>query len=108
MLSQSYFYADLVYIGGGFNDGIHNILEPAVYHIPVSFYGSDFVKYNEATDLVKIKAAFNVLNEQELMTIWQKFLQNKTELEQLQTNLDAYFARNSGVTDKVMKAMVFS
>lgn len=108
MLSQSYFYADLVYIGGGFNDGIHNILEPAVYHIPVSFYGSDFVKYNEATDLVKIKAAFNVLNEHELVAIWQTFLQNKTELEQLQMNLDAYFVRNSGVTDKVMKAMEFS
>ena len=53
MLSRSYSYANLAYVGGGFNDGIHNILEPAVFYIPVSFFGSDFHKFNEAVDLIQ-------------------------------------------------------
>ncbi|MBK7818196.1 MAG: hypothetical protein IPJ60_12130 [Sphingobacteriaceae bacterium] len=42
MLSRSYSYANTAYVGGGFNDGIHNILEPAVYFIPVAFFGTNY------------------------------------------------------------------
>lgn len=37
ILSQAYHYGHMAYVGGGFGAGIHNILEPAVYGIPVMF-----------------------------------------------------------------------
>ena len=35
ILKHIYKYADVVYVGGGFSSGIHNCLEPAVYHKPI-------------------------------------------------------------------------
>ena len=108
MLSRSYFYADFAYIGGGFNDGIHNILEPAVYCIPVIFYGKDFSKFNEAIELVKMGCAFNVLSEEELIKSCNNLLQNHKFLEKLKSDLDTYFAKKRSATAQLMKAIDFS
>lgn len=101
LLSKLYHYADVAYIGGGFNSGIHNCLEPAVYLKPIVFYGGDdYHKYNEAVDLLKMKVAKNVSDVVELKNALIHFLndpQHKTE-EQLRI----YFAKNSGTTKKVM------
>ncbi|HOZ88602.1 MAG TPA: glycosyltransferase N-terminal domain-containing protein, partial [Bacteroidia bacterium] len=51
LLSKIYYYATVAYVGGGFDSGIHNCLEPAVYLKPVLFFGDDFEKYNEAVEL---------------------------------------------------------
>jgi 3-deoxy-D-manno-octulosonic-acid transferase len=37
LLSKLYHYGDCAYIGGGFDEGIHNTLEPAVFGNPVAF-----------------------------------------------------------------------
>lgn len=55
-----YKYADVTYVGGGFNkSGIHNILEAAVYGKPV-FHGPEYHKFREAVELNKLGAAFAV------------------------------------------------
>ena len=59
MLSSLYRFGSIAYIGGGFDDGIHNILEAAVYGIPVIF-GPNYQKFNEACDLLKTGGAFSV------------------------------------------------
>ncbi len=107
ILSRSYSYASTAYVGGGFNDGIHNILEPAVYCIPVAFFGSNYHKFNEAIDLVKLKAAFCVSNAEELHQHWKKALYNPSEKERISTVLEAYFASNGNVTSKVMTIIDF-
>jgi len=51
LLSHLYQYADIAYIGGGFTkDGIHNVLEAAVYSKPV-IWGPNDLKYPEAIGL---------------------------------------------------------
>ena len=51
MLKYLYFYATICYIGGGFGgDGVHNVLEAAVYSKPVVF-GPVYDKYAEAAEL---------------------------------------------------------
>lgn len=107
MLSRSYAYANMAYVGGGFNEGIHNILEPAVYHIPVAFFGSDFHKFNEAVDLVQLQGAFNVLNAEELRKRWEKVLKDTSEKERISFVLQEYFAANGNVTSKVMSIIDF-
>ena len=52
MLSSAYRYAYIAAIGGGFGKGIHNILEPACWGIPVVF-GPNHEKFREAVDLEK-------------------------------------------------------
>ncbi len=68
ILSQLYQYADIAYIGGGFTkDGIHNVLEAAVFGKPV-IWGPNDLKYPEAIGLrnahggIQIKDA-STLNE---------------------------------------------
>ncbi|MBK7311366.1 MAG: 3-deoxy-D-manno-octulosonic acid transferase [Sphingobacteriaceae bacterium] len=108
LLSRSYSYANMAYVGGGFNDGIHNILEPAVYFIPVAFFGANYHKFNEAVDLVKLQAAFCVSNAEELHQHWKKVLDNSIENERISHVLQGYFASNGNVTSKVMTAIDFS
>lgn len=59
LLSSIYRYGDIAYIGGGFGAGIHNILEAAVYGIPVIF-GPKFQKFKEARDLLALGGAFTI------------------------------------------------
>lgn len=59
LLSSIYRYGDVAYIGGGFGAGIHNVLEAAVYGIPVIF-GPKFQKFKEARDLLALGGAFTI------------------------------------------------
>ncbi|MBL0144606.1 MAG: hypothetical protein IPP48_01410 [Chitinophagaceae bacterium] len=60
MLSRLYKYANVTYIGGGFgSDGVHNVLEAAVYGKPVLF-GPVYEKYTEAIDLVESGGAKSI------------------------------------------------
>ncbi len=54
-LSKLYSYADLAVVGGGFHSaGLHNILEAAVYGVPVIF-GNQYKKNPEADALIEAK-----------------------------------------------------
>ena len=51
LLFSLYKYASIVYIGGGFNKGIHNILEPASFGKPIIF-GPNYKKFKEAIEIL--------------------------------------------------------
>jgi 3-deoxy-D-manno-octulosonic-acid transferase len=60
MLSRLYKYAKLAYVGGGFgDDGLHNILEAAVYGVPV-IHGPVYDRFPEATELIEAGGGFAV------------------------------------------------
>ena len=66
MLSRLYKYAAITYVGGGFGgDGVHNVLEAAVYHKPVIF-GPVYEKYVEAKELVEQGGGFPIKTALEL------------------------------------------
>ncbi|MBZ5859167.1 3-deoxy-D-manno-octulosonic acid transferase [Flavihumibacter profundi] len=66
MLAKLYYYASVAYIGGGFGgDGLHNILEAAVYGVPV-IYGPVYEKFPEAVDLIAAGGSFTVESALEL------------------------------------------
>lgn len=67
-LAHIYAYADIVYVGGGFNTSVHNVLEPAVYGVPILF-GPNHTKANEAIELQHNGAAFAVTNNEKLIQI---------------------------------------
>ncbi|MES2680461.1 MAG: glycosyltransferase N-terminal domain-containing protein [Bacteroidota bacterium] len=105
LLSKIYYYATVAYVGGGFDSGIHNCLEPAVYLKPVLFFGDDFEKYNEAVELVKLKAIKNVMDPTQLEIGFLNFVNNWTERIEIENTLKTYFEKNSGVTKKVLDSI---
>ena len=74
MLSSLYYYSYISYIGGGWDkDGIHNILEAAVYGKPVIF-GPVHHKYVEAKELIEAGGAFSVDNLSALKLLLHKLI----------------------------------
>jgi 3-deoxy-D-manno-octulosonic-acid transferase len=99
-LSVLYRYGKIAYIGGAFGDGLHNILEPAVFGLPVIF-GKEFRKFQEATDLVEAGGAFSVRNHAEAEKILLKLLQDNSFYNNTQKIILDYLEKQYGATQKV-------
>jgi len=65
ILSHIYSYGSIAYIGGGFDSGIHNILEAVTFGLPVIF-GPNYKKFNEANELIALGGVVSIANYQEL------------------------------------------
>jgi 3-deoxy-D-manno-octulosonic-acid transferase len=105
MLSSLYRYGQIAYVGGGFGKGIHNILEAAVYGIPVVI-GPEHSRFREAHDLIREGAAFPVANEAGFMNTLQLLTENK-ELRQKASFIAArYVKQHAGATNTLLDAML--
>ncbi len=102
MLSRIYFYADIAYIGGAFGgDGIHNILEAAVFAKPVVF-GPEHDNFPETDDLIEEGGAFSVNNALELETILNKLLTDEAFKANAGKASGAFVKRNAGATQQII------
>lgn len=83
LLSSVYHYGSVAYVGGGFGVGIHNVLEAAVWDLPVIF-GPNNKKFQEAQGLLAAGGGFEI--------------QDSASFGELMTRLeaDAGFLRQSG------------
>ena len=93
MLSSLYKYGDIAYIGGGFGKGIHNILEPATFGIPVIF-GPNYKKFHEACELRKQGGAIPVSNFSDLEKTLNELV-NNDELRQKAANISKQYIKNN-------------
>ncbi len=73
LLSRIYRYGTVAYVGGGFGDGIHSLLEPAAWGCPVIF-GPKHRKFAEAQGLIDAGAGFEVRNAEDLQRVLEKLL----------------------------------
>jgi 3-deoxy-D-manno-octulosonic-acid transferase len=96
MLSALYRYGKIAYIGGGFGTGIHNILEPAAFGLPILF-GTKYQKFVEANALIATEGAFSVQNIEQLA---QKmaFLENLDHWTSTSAVVKQYVDKNRGAT----------
>lgn len=100
-LTKVYAYADVAYVGGGFGTGIHNVLEPAVFGVPIVI-GPQFQKFKEAVDLVDLGACIVVNNQQELNQGLNHLLKEVTYRNQLGSVAADYVSKNAGATDLIL------
>lgn len=78
LLTKIYSYADIAYVGGGFgNPGVHNLLEPATFGIPIVL-GPHFTHFAEAEALVKLEGCISIKNQEELNEAFSTLIQKKT------------------------------
>jgi len=74
LLSKIYSYADIAYVGGAAgNTGLHNILEPATFGLPI-LTGNNFDKFPEAKQLQELAGLYSVGTKEELAQILSKLL----------------------------------
>lgn len=79
LLSRLYKYSDIAFIGGGFGAGLHNVIEPAAFGIPV-IYGPKFDKFPEAVELQKYGGGFSVSSYEEFKEKCEYFMSDKKSL----------------------------
>jgi 3-deoxy-D-manno-octulosonic-acid transferase len=77
ILTKIYSYADIAYVGGGFgNPGVHNILEPATFGVPIVI-GPNYSHFPEATALVNMEGCTSVSTQEELNEAFDNLIQNQ-------------------------------
>jgi 3-deoxy-D-manno-octulosonic-acid transferase len=102
MLSRLYKVAHITYIGGGFgNDGIHNILEAAVYGKPVIF-GPVYEKFAEAKELVARGGAFSIQDALELEALLDELFDDNDALLNSSNEARDYVYQQRGATRHLM------
>lgn len=102
ILTKIYSYADVAYVGGGLSTGLHNILEPATFGIPVIFGGYQYDKFKEATDLVSLGGCKAVKNQQEFTNLIKILYSDSFFRKRLGEINKKYVKDNVGATDLIL------
>lgn len=77
LLTRIYNYSDIAYVGGAAgNTGLHNILEPATFGVPI-IIGKNFDRFPEALQLQQLAGLYSVENKEELEEILVKLIENE-------------------------------
>lgn len=103
-LNNAYQYADMAYVGGGFDEGIHNILEPAVFGLPI-LIGPNYHKFKEARELVQLEIVLEHSNMEEFANNFKK-LQNPVLIKKISRDCQAYLENNRGATQKIINYLI--
>jgi len=102
MLSRLFAYADVAFIGGGFQKGgIHNILEPAVFGAPVIF-GPVYEKFVEAKELVSLKYVFPVNDAAGCKEVLGKLITDDEYRRGISYALKEFMRNHTGAADKIV------
>lgn len=101
VLSSIYRYADLAYIGGGFGVGIHNTLEAAIFGMPIVF-GPNYLKFNEATSMVKLGVAFPVSDSDSVNKILHELLSDSEKRRLIALECTKFTEQNLGATQIIL------
>lgn len=102
ILSNLYQYCDIAYIGGGFGVGIHNTLEAATFGKPICF-GTNYHKFQEAIDLINLKAAYSISNQKELKQVLETLLNNEKIYNQSAEASKDYVKTKIGACKKIIE-----
>jgi 3-deoxy-D-manno-octulosonic-acid transferase len=102
MLSRLYWYATIAYVGGGFgDDGVHNVLEAAVYGRPVVF-GPVIEKYIEAVELVEGGGGLIIDSALEAEKVFNRLFKNPEECREAGAASRDYVYSKRGATEKII------
>jgi 3-deoxy-D-manno-octulosonic-acid transferase len=102
ILASLYRYAFVSFIGGGFGAGIHNILEPAAFGVPVIF-GPNYRRFREARELIREGGAFSITDEGDFRKVISRMADVKGEHDRASAICAAYVTNHKGATLHIMR-----
>jgi len=103
-LSTAYFYGKVAFVGGGFSGQLHNILEPAVFGLPILF-GPKHSKFPEASQFINEGFAFEVTSAAEFLTTLKTIENKRIELTQKSI---AFVESQKGIAIKIINHPLFN
>ena len=102
ILTKIYSYADIAYVGGGLGtSGLHNILEPATFGVPVVI-GPNYSHFAEATALVNMEGCISIQNQSQLNEAFDLLLHNDDERLEKGHICSTFVQMNKGATQTIM------
>jgi 3-deoxy-D-manno-octulosonic-acid transferase len=103
ILTKIYSYGDIAYVGGGFGTaGLHNILEPATFGMPIVI-GPNYSNFAEAIALVHLEGCVSVANQEEFNETFDLLIQNEDERFEKGHICTTFIQMNKGATDVILK-----
>lgn len=103
LLSKIFSYADIAYVGGAAGDtGLHNILEPATFGVPV-IIGKNYDRFPEAINLHNKGGLFSVTSTAELKNILNRLLGSPDYRAEIGQISGDFIHQNTGATQIVLK-----
>lgn len=103
ILTKIYSYADIAYVGGGFgNPGVHNILEPATFGVPIVI-GPNYSHFAEATALVGMGGCTSVQTQKELEEAFELLISNPDERHEKGHICATFVQMNKNATQTIVK-----
>lgn len=101
-LSKVYSYADIAYVGGAAGStGLHNILEPAIFGVPIVI-GKNFEKFPEAKTLVELGGVKSVSNSTQLESILSQLHEVKSDRTKLGSINSSFIEKNRGAVIQIL------
>lgn len=100
-LSKAYYFGEIALVGGGFSGKLHNILEPAVFGLPVLF-GPNHTKFPEANLFLKNQIAFEFKDENEMENKLNLLIQEDPILS---SEIKNFIASQSGAALKIISSL---
>ena len=104
LLSSIYHYGDIAYVGGGFGVGIHNVLEAAVWDVPV-FFGPNNQKFQEAQGLKAAGGGFDFDTYEAFVARMDRFLADPDDQKTAGDAAGRFVQSLSGATRKVLSSI---
>ncbi|MEY3984361.1 MAG: hypothetical protein RL160_1920 [Bacteroidota bacterium] len=104
LLSRLYRHAHIAVVGGGYRGALHNILEAAVYGMPVIF-GPDTEKFWEAQAAVSEGWGFQALNQNHFDEVLHQLLGSEARRKNAAQASSAAVRHHSGATDIIMQTL---
>ena len=103
LLSSVYSYGSVAYVGGGFGVGIHNVLEAAVWKMPV-FFGPNNKHFQEAQWLLRSKGGIEVHDYDDFAATMNDFNTHPQLISELGGAAGKVVEEHTGATKRVMEA----
>ena len=104
LLSSIYQYGDVTYVGGGFGVGIHNVLEAAVWNVPVIF-GPNNHNFMEARNLIAIGGGFEINNYDDFDNLLNRFSSSPDCLKQAGEQAGHFVETCTGATCRILSSI---
>lgn len=101
MLAKLYRYGEYAWVGGGYGKGLHNILEPACYGMPIFFGNKNYHRFPEAVDLINRGSAFAIADYHQLKKTFEAINEPGTYMLACEVSR-LYVEENRGATEKIM------
>lgn len=94
LLANAYYYGNYAYVGGAFGNGLHNILEPAAFGLPVIF-GPNHTKFPEAQAFIQAGIGFSISDETTYLNACSSI---RSGGDTLQNQVKEFISQQTGAT----------